>query len=147
MLADSDIVIDQLMSMSLGTLALEAMATGNVVLARYQPQRAQIPVDCPAVNVSVATLTDTLRRLIQDRELRRQLAEAGRPYVTKHHSHVRVVQQLLDWLKPGGIVKYDYYPTFFRDEFSMPPELLKEERKNRRDQQLRRLLGQPLSRR
>jgi hypothetical protein len=68
-----------------------------------------------------------LRRVILNRDLRRQLAYAGRPYVEAHHDHVAVAQQILDWLKPGGIREYDFVPTFYKN-FVMPPELLAEER-------------------
>lgn len=129
LLAEADIVIDQLFSQTLARLALESMATGNVTLARFQPKRLLIPPDCPAVNVTMDTLTAKLREVILNRELRLRLACSGRPYVEKHHSHVHVAQQILDWLKPGGIQNYDFVPTFFQNEFVMPPELLKEERR------------------
>jgi hypothetical protein len=129
LLAESDIVIDQLFSYSIATLALESLATGNVVLSRYSPAFAHIPVECPVVNVNMHTLTDQLRRVILDRHMRRQLAYVGREYVEKYHSHVRVMQQILGWLKPRGIAVYDFVPRFFRDNFVMPASLLKEEKR------------------
>jgi len=133
LLAEADIVVDQLFSYAIATLALESLATGNVVLSRYSPSFAHIPAECPVVNVSIYTLTDQLRRVILDRHMRRRLAYAGREYVEKYHSHVRVVQQILAWLEPAGIDAYDFVPRFFRDSFVMPAELLKEEEKLKKE--------------
>jgi len=123
LLADSEIVIDQLFSHSLGTLALEAMASGNVVLARFTPAYTLIPSDCPVVNVNKDTLVEQLRNILLDRDLRLKLAHEGRRYVEKYHSHLHVVQQILNWLQPGGINEYDFTPTFFQNELTIPPEL------------------------
>lgn len=146
LLTEADIVVDQLFSQTVATLALESMATGNVTLARYQPEYAHIPPDCPVVNVTAATLADKLREVILNRDLRRQLACAGRPYVEAHHDHMHIAQQILDWLKPGGIQEYDFVPTFFQNEFVMPPELLKEERKRMWEQRMQRLTSLLFSR-
>ena len=126
LLADSDIVVDQLFSHSVATLALEAMACGNVVLARFTPTYSLIPSDCPVVNVNKDTLVEQLRNILLDRDLRRKLAHEGRRYVEKYHSHLHVVQQILDWLQPGGINEYDFTPTFFQNELNIPPELRQE---------------------
>lgn len=122
-LRDSDILVDQLFSETVATLALEGLATGNAVLARYLPERVRIGPDCPVVNVNVFTLTDRLRELIVDRPLRRRLAEAGRAYVETHHSHVVVARQILDWLNPEQRGDFHFHPTFFRDHFRMSREL------------------------
>jgi hypothetical protein len=128
MLTDSDIVVDAVNGETIATLALEGMATGNVVLTRYLRERNRIGRECPAVYVNVHTLANELRRVIEDRDLRCRVANAGPSYVRKYHDHVRVAQQILDWLKPGGIKEYDFVPTFYRDHFRMPSELLKRER-------------------
>jgi len=139
LLADADIVVDQLFSQTVAGFALESLATGNVVLARYSPDYARVPPDCPVVNVTVETLPGALRRFILDGDLRRQSAYAGRGYVEKYHSHVKVAQQILDWLEPGGILEYDFVPTFFQRDFMMPPDLLKQERRRLRRQRTKRL--------
>lgn len=136
LLAEADIVVDELFADTVGVLSLEAMATGNVVLVHYPAEYAAVPSDCPAVNVTKDDLADKLRQVILDRELRRRLVCAGRPYVETYHDHRRVAQQILDWLEPGRIQKYDFVPTFYQN-FVMPPELLKEERQ--KTQLLRRL--------
>jgi len=132
MLADADIVIDQLWLTTIGTLAVESLASGNVVLASYHQEFSAIPAGCPVVNVTPWNLTEKLREVILNQPQRLALAYAGRPYVEKYHNHLLIGQQILDWLKPGGIQRYDFKPTFFQDEFVMPSELLQEERKKLR---------------
>jgi glycosyltransferase involved in cell wall biosynthesis len=132
LLTDADIVVDQLYGHGDSTLTLESLAAGNVVLARHDERHLRIRPDCPVVNVNADTLTDQLRKVILDPDLRRELAFAGRKYVEKHYSHVQVVQRIVDWLKPGGIEKYDFVPTFFRSRLVIPKELLKEEHLRRR---------------
>ena len=139
LLAKADIVVDQLFSQTVAGLALESLATGNVVLAKYSSEYSHIPSDCPVVNVTVDTLPTELRRFILNRDLRRQLANAGRKYVERHHNHIKVARQILGWLKPGGIREYDFVPTFFQKTFVMPSGLLKEERKRMRRQRMERL--------
>jgi len=128
-LSEADIVVDQIYSDTLATLALEAMASGNAVLSRYLPVRSRIPLDCPVINVNCHTLVARLREVITDQELRLDLARKGRTYVQAHHSHLKVAQEILDWLEPEGIQEYDFTPTFFQKEFRVPHGLIREERK------------------
>jgi glycosyltransferase involved in cell wall biosynthesis len=139
LLMDADIVVDQLFSQTIATLALEAMATGNAVLTHYLPEFAGIPPSCPVVNVTKNDLTDGLRTVIVDRDLRKQLAHAGRDYVEMYHDHKDVSQQILDWLEPNGIQDYDFYPTFFQRSFSMPVEQLRMERKHIWNRRIKRI--------
>jgi len=139
MLTNADIVIDQVMSTTVATFAVESMATGNAVLAKYHPEISRVPGICPVINVTHLNIAERLREVIVNRELRRVLAYAGRTYVEKYHDHVHVAGQILDWLKPGGIQQYDFTPTFFKRQFVMPPELLLEERgKIRQEKRLNR---------
>jgi hypothetical protein len=126
-LTQADIVVDELYALTVGGLSAEAMASGCAVLVRYDMEFSHVPPGCPAMNTSVNTLADNLREVILNREQRRQLAVAGRQYVTKHNDHIKIAQQILDWLKPGAITKYDFTPTFSK-RFTMPPELIQEER-------------------
>jgi hypothetical protein len=134
LLTDADIVVDELFSDTVGVLSTESMATGNAVLVHYPADYARVPPGCPAVNVTKDTVTGKLREVILDRDLRRCLAYAGRPYVEANNDHIKVAQQILDWLKPGGIKEYDFVPTFYKT-FKMPPDLLAEERRAMRANQ------------
>lgn len=122
-LADADILVDQLYSETIATLALEGLATGNVVLARYLPERSQVPRDCPVVNVNRLTLVERLREVIVNLELRARLARAGRVYVEKHHAKERVAREILDFLRSGHPSRFDFHPSFFREHFAMSPDL------------------------
>jgi len=113
-LTEADILIDELFSETIGVLSTEAMASGTVTLVRYMPDYAKVPSGCPAVNVTKDTLTDQLRNIIVDRSLRQQLAEMGRPYVELNNDHIQIARNILDWLEPGGIPKYDFSPSFYQ---------------------------------
>ena len=148
LLAEADIVVDELFSETVGALSAEAMAAGNVALVRYMPDYAQVPPGCPAVNVTTGSLHDKLREVILDRDLRRRLAHAGRPYVETHNDHVQIARQILYWLESGSLSNYAFVPTFYKT-LDIPPELLEEERKNRwnvRRQYLSGLLLRPAKR-
>lgn len=127
LLSEADIVVDQIFSDTVATLALESMATGNAVLARYLPELALIPKECPVVNVNAGNLVDKLREVILDRNTRKELAQRGRPFVERYHDHVGVAQQILDWMKPGGIQNYHFTPAFFKENFKMPKDLIRKE--------------------
>lgn len=127
-LENADIVVDQLFSQTIATLALESMATGNFVLARYMADRVGIPPDCPAVNTNIITLKENLRQAIIDKECRIHKASQGRQYVEEHHSPVVVTQQILNWLRPDDKRVYDFTPTFFQNHFKISTEYLRVER-------------------
>lgn len=140
MLTKADIVIDQLYSLSIATLSLEAMATGNVVLTRYAPEYSQISPECPAVNVNTDTLAEKLREVILNINLRRKLAFAGRRYVENHHDHIYIAQQILNWIEPGALTEYDFVPDFFTGKFDLSPEIIREENRALRTKRIRKLL-------
>jgi|WetSurMetagenome_2_1015567.scaffolds.fasta_scaffold91906_1 hypothetical protein len=126
LLSESDILVDELFSETIGMLSAEGMATGNAVLVRYMPEYGHIPPGCPAVITTCFTVKDRLREMILDQKLRCQLAEQGRVYVQVNNDHMQVVKSILDWLEPGGIREYDYNPTFYRQVTLSPGEWLKE---------------------
>jgi hypothetical protein len=128
LLATSDIVIDQLFSETVATLAAEGMATGNAVLTRYIVDFAGVPEGCPAVNATRDNLADELRALIMDNERRRQLAYAGRTYVENYNNHLKVAGRILEQLQSSSDKDYDFIPTFYRD-FQIPDDLVEKERK------------------
>jgi glycosyltransferase involved in cell wall biosynthesis len=139
MLTTADIVIDQLFSLSIATLSLEAMAAGNVVLTRFAPEYSRISPECPAVNVNADTLADKLREVILNIDLRKELASAGRAYVEKYHDHRYIAQQILDWIEPGGVTEYDFIPDFFSTKFDLSPEIIREEDRTLRAKRIRKL--------
>ncbi len=131
LLTQSDIVVDELYSATVGVLSSEAMATGNVVLVHYLAEYCKVPPGCPAVNVDRFALKETLRHLILDVERRRELATLGRPYVERTNDHVRVCRQILWWLENGGKFVYDFSPSSGKSK-TVPPDILNLERRETR---------------
>ena len=148
LLTEADIVVDELFSETVGALSAESMATGNAVLVRYMPEYARVPPGCPAVNVTKDSLCDRLREVILNRDLRHNLAYAGRPYVEANNDHVRITRQILDCLEAGDDCHHDFVPTFYQ-QLSIPRELFEQERKSGRTlrrQQLSRLFSRSAKR-
>ena len=127
-LTDSDIVVDQLYAQTVATLALESLATGNAVLIGSMPGYELIPGDCPAIYINHGNLYNELKGIILDKQRRILLAKAGRKYVETYHNHITVTKQVLNWLKPGGIKKYDYYPDFAQKHYKISVDVLKKEK-------------------
>lgn len=126
-LSDSDIVVDFLFIQTVGVLALEAMATGNAVLSGVMKDYELIPDGCPVVAITHDSVYDNLKRIVLDKTFRLSLAIAGRKFVETYHDHIKVAKQILGWLEPGGIEKYDYYPDFAEKYYRIPNDLLKKE--------------------
>lgn len=127
LLTRADILVDELYALTVGSLSAEAMASGCAVLTRYDAEFSKVPQNCPVVNTNKFTLIENLRELILNRELRRHLAEQGRPFVQAHNDHYKVTREMLEWLNAGDALSYDFTPTFYKT-FQMPPELLAQER-------------------
>lgn len=127
LLTRADIVVDELYSLTVGSLSAEAMASGCAVLSRYDQEYSGVASGCPVLNTNRETLVDNLRRVILDRHLRAMLAAAGRPFVQTHNDHLQVAREILTWLEPGGVSRYDFTPSF-HSRFRLPQALLQEER-------------------
>ncbi len=132
LLTESDIVIDELYSATVGGLSAEAMACGNVVLVRYMAEFSKVPPGCPALNVNIFTLKDNLREVITNINYRKELAGRGRPYVESSNDHVRICRNLLRWLDNKEHLVYDFEPTYFNN-LRMPENILKDERDETRN--------------
>jgi hypothetical protein len=114
-----------------GRFALEAMATGNVVLAGNMPAYELIPGSLPAVFATPGNLYSKLRGVIMNRDERHALALEGREYVEKYHDHVKVAKQVLKIIEDvgAGRIEYDYYPDFIDVFYPMIKEIEGKERK------------------
>ena len=110
LLTDTDIVVDQIYSDTVGMLATEAMASGCLTLTRYDAGYAMIPADCPAVPINMFTLKDKLRWAILDLDSRVNLAEAGRDFIQRNYDHILVVKKMLDYLNKGPKQVFDFIP-------------------------------------
>jgi len=97
-LSKSDIVVDQLFSTGTATFSLESLASGNVVLTGCKPDYQNLPQDCPVVDIGIDNIYDKLKMVLDNRELRINLAKAGRQYVEKYHHHIKLTRQILEWI-------------------------------------------------
>ena len=82
---EADIVIDQVLYGGFGTLCVEAMALGLPVCCYLVPRYVEeVYPDVPIVNVTVETLQEKLRWLVEDEGARDALGHKGRRYVENH---------------------------------------------------------------
>ncbi|MBL8089776.1 MAG: hypothetical protein KF758_14425 [Anaerolineales bacterium] len=128
LLAESDIVVDELYAATVGGLSAEAMASGNAVLVRYMEEYCKVPKGCPAINTNKFTLKENLLEMILNIEKRKQITSLGRPYVELANDHVKICKTLLAWLENKNKLEYDFYPEFYKT-FSIPTEILKNEKR------------------
>lgn len=129
LLSESDIVVDELYSATVGGLSAEAMASGNAVLVRYMAEYSKVPTGCPAVNTNIFTLKENLRRLITNSEERRDLAIRGKSFVEANNENVNICRGILTCLGRKKTIDYDFYPVFYKS-FIVPERILKEEKRS-----------------
>lgn len=114
-LSESDILIDELFGHGPGLLSFEAMASGCVVLTRYYEESP----NCfrpPIISVTKYNLKAKLKEVIDDIDLRKTLAQAGRDYLLKNNELNKVIQDMKVVMEKDKdeIMKmaYDYLPDF-----------------------------------
>lgn len=97
-IAQADLVIDQLVIGWYAMVAIEAMTMGKPVICFIRPDlralyegAGALQVDeLPLISATPATLLDTLRRLVLDRDTLRQAGARGPAFVARHHSIERM---------------------------------------------------------
>jgi glycosyltransferase involved in cell wall biosynthesis len=87
----ADILAEQFLA-AYAMLAVEGLASGTPVMAHmsFLPDEVRdhpAIQECPIVDTSVATLTDNLRRLVTDPELRLRLGRESREFAVRRHSY------------------------------------------------------------
>lgn len=96
-MAACDIFVDQLRLGHHGLAALEAMALGKPVIAYIKPSmRRQYPPDLPIVMADPTNIASVLADLVRDGRRRRELGEAGRRYVERHHDASVLARRLCE---------------------------------------------------
>lgn len=95
LLTDTNIVIDQLLLPGHGTLAVEAMATGNAVLGSAVPEFNGHPEDLPVVTTTPETIVENLRYLLENPDERYKLQKEGRRYIEGHHHYKDIASDML----------------------------------------------------
>lgn len=96
---NADIVIDQIVLESHGTLAMECMALGKPVLCRIDKKFIKDYHDIPLVNTDPDNIYENLELLIENPDLRKSLGEKGRKYVEEVHDSKKIAKQLIELYK------------------------------------------------
>lgn len=91
----SDIGVDQVLYGWHGKVSVELMALGKPVLCYIDPDLVQYRPSLPIVNVTPATLTNELERLILNRELRESIGAQSQQYAARYHDVERIADDLL----------------------------------------------------
>jgi len=94
--AGADIVIDNVIAGAYGLVSMEAMACGRVAVANVGDATMVAFPGCPVVDVDPSTVTERLRALIADRELRLRIAAAGRPFLARVHDAPVIAARLVE---------------------------------------------------
>jgi len=100
-LAESEIVIDQLLVPGHGLFAIEAMASGNAVLGSAISGRFGFPEDLPILTTTPDNIYENLKMVLENPQLRIDLAHKGRAYVEKYHDHIQVAKYLMEQIGEG----------------------------------------------
>jgi glycosyltransferase involved in cell wall biosynthesis len=116
-LVNADVVIDQLFFPLSGKLALEGMACGCAVASGDREEVEPFPPNRPIWHIDYRGVKEQLKELLTNKELRVKLAYAGRDYVEKYHNHIGVANRILHLLYSDDSLIYDYYPTFYFNQF------------------------------
>lgn len=119
-LTEADVVVDQLNLANYGMLGLEGMATGCAVAGGQHYGFIPLPPDRPLWHIDSNNVYTQLKQLLTDKNLRIQLAEAGRPFIEKHHNQKEVARRILQSIEPAENVKPDYHPGFFARDYQLP---------------------------
>ena len=103
-LSRADIVIDQVNSYSMGMNALMSMAIGKIILGgnELESNINEHNLDNPCINVRPDgdDIVQKVEELLDKRNSLESIANNGRQYIEKYHSHIIVAQQYLDaWKK------------------------------------------------
>ena len=103
-LAEADIVVDQLLMGWYANFSIEAMASGRPVIAYIREDLKRVAgYEPPILSANPETIDAALIRLIDDAALRRELGEAGPPYVKRIHDSMRIARQLEEVYRGGPV--------------------------------------------
>lgn len=96
LIMEADIYVDQLIWGAYGVAAQQALQMGKVVVAYMTPERLKIYGDnLPVQNATIDNLAETLKKLISDSELRRQISRQSILYFENMHNADNVATKML----------------------------------------------------
>jgi hypothetical protein len=106
-IAAGHVVVDQVLLGWYGAVAVEAMAVGRPVLCYVredEPEDNPFGSELPVVRTRPETLTDDLRRVIADRDLRVRLGLEGRGFAASRHDPREIAKTVLAGLEKPRVV-------------------------------------------
>lgn len=99
--ADADVVIDQVVLGNPGVLVAESLAAGRLVVAHLAEEvRHRFDGELPVVEADPDTLRDVLERVLGDRAAHQDIADRGPAWAREHHDGRRAARVLGTWLGP-----------------------------------------------
>ncbi|MFM7232856.1 MAG: hypothetical protein ACKO3S_12860 [bacterium] len=102
LMAECDVLVDQMFMGWYGMVAVEAMALARPALAYLRPDFEPRAEGCPLVRITVDSLEAELAGLLLDTPRRRALGEAGRAWVERTHDARVVAGRLLELYRRIG---------------------------------------------
>lgn len=89
---EADILVEQIIGTRHSLSVLEGMAAGIPTISNLEDEAYTLPMrrwfffdECPLLSATPENITDVLRKLITNANLRSDLGRAGREYVEKYH--------------------------------------------------------------
>ncbi len=95
-LAEADVVVDQLFMGWYGMVAVEAMALGKPVLCFIRDDFEALLTDCPLVRCTREDLADRIAEKLSDASDRGAVGERSRAYAEREHAAPVIAGRLLD---------------------------------------------------
>ena len=90
-----DLAIDQVLYGWHGKFSAELMALGKPVVCYLDDELVKCRPDLPIVNANPSNLTEKLRELVENAQLRQDLAQRGQVYASKYHDVRSIVDECL----------------------------------------------------
>lgn len=118
---EADLVIEGLTGIGGGKLHMEGLASGTIVMAFFPPD---IPYTCmspveeiPVINTNYTNIYEKLKMVINNYEMRKEVAGRTRAYVEKYFDPQKSCKMILDGME-GNIPEHMLVnPFFFRDYY------------------------------
>lgn len=138
--SEVDILVDQLVFTGYSLNTIEGMASGLPTICNLEDptyttmmRRWSYLGECPIVSTTLEDIKGTLRKLIKNPVLRKDIGDAGRRYVEKYHSFDAadfLFSNIIDYMygKRGSLMNL-YHPLmgeYRRDEARIVPPFLKD---------------------
>lgn len=103
-ISECDIYVDELRVGSYGMTAVEAMASGKVVITYIRDDLVnEYPEGLPVVNSNPDTVYNNLKNLLEKPELISEIGKKSREYAERYHDTKVVCSQLIDIYKEIGM--------------------------------------------